>query len=141
MAAMRSAARPSSKYGDRKRKSLETTHADEDGLVSCDLPFYNSEVSQGSYRENAGRVRAGNGLAIVAGNARGYRLGEILYRILVTMSHKTVLIVEGSRLAGSVQMRGRHASISPSNGCLLHLCKRSPCGVIGSDDTVAHLTE
>ena len=117
-------------------------NADKNCPLSRDLPWYESESSHISYRESAERVRPGNGLIVVAWNAKGYRLGEILYRLLDTMSHKTGLVVEVMRLTSSVQMRVRHANINSSKECLLHLCKRSPCGFIGRDDgTVAHVTE
>ena len=142
MAAMRSGAKPSSKYDDWKSSGPETPQPGKDCLASCDLRFYDSEVTQTSYGKSCGKAQAGNGLIVVAWNSKGYRLGEVLYRILDTMSHKTGLIVEASRMVSSVQMREGHGCSSPPETCLLHLCKRSPCAYIGRDDgTVAHVTE
>ena len=74
MAAMRSGAKPSSKYDDWKSSGPETLQPCEDCLASCDLRFYDSEVTQTSYGKSCGRVEAGNGLIVVAWNSKATAL-------------------------------------------------------------------
>ena len=71
MAAMGSEAMSSAKTNGLRTKGSETADADENCPLSGDLPFYDSESSQSSYRQNAERVRAGNGLIVVAWIAAG----------------------------------------------------------------------
>ena len=142
MFAMMGGAKPSSRYDEYESGGPGTSQPTQDCMASCDLGFYDSEAPQTSYEKSRERVHAGNGLIIVAWNARGYRLGEVLYRILDTMNHRTGLIVEASRMVGSVRGREGHACSGPPDTCLLHLCKRSPCPYVGKNDgTIAHVTE
>ena len=54
---MRSGAKPSSKYDDWKSSGPETPQPGEDCLASCDLRFYDSEVTQTSYGKSCGKFK------------------------------------------------------------------------------------
>ena len=142
MFAMMSGAKPSSAYDECQISGPRAPQAMQGCLASCDLEFYDSEAPQSSYEKSRQKAHAGNGLIIVAWNSKGYRLGEVLYRILDTMSHRTGLVVEASRIIGSVQGPEGHACSAPPEASLLHLCKRSPCPYVGKNNgIIAHVTE
>ena len=115
--------------------------SEEDCPLSGELQFYDSESGRGSYQENAERVKAGNGLILVARDAEGYKLGEVLYQISDTMDHQTGIMVEGSYLVSSAKVGPNYTNINLASGRLLHLCKRSPCGLAKEDPTVVHVAE
>ena len=146
MFAMTSGAKPSSAYDEFQMSGPRAPQAIRGCLASCDLEFYDSEAPQSSYDNSCQKAHAGNGLIIVAWNSKGYRLGEVLYRILDTMSQRTGLVVEASRVLGSARgpelaIHG-HSCIAPPEACLLHLCKRSPCPYVGKNNgIIAHVTE
>ena len=81
MFAMTSGAKPSSAYDEFQMSGPRAPQAIRGCLASCDLEFYDSEAPQGSYDNSCQKAHAGNGLIIVAWNSKGYRLGEVLYRI------------------------------------------------------------
>ena len=136
--------RPAKCKGDAassKPLSQGQANSDEDCALSGELQFYDSEWGRGSYQESAERVKAGNGRILAARNAEGYRLGEVLYQISEAMDHLTGVMVEGSYIASSAKVGSNYTNVNPTSGRLLHLCKRSPCGLAKEDPTVVHVTE
>ena len=119
----------------------EAVGSEEGCPLSGELQFYDSNSGRGSYQENAERVKSGNGLILVARNAEGYRLGEVLYQISDIVDHQTGIMVEGSYLFSSAKVGSNYTNINLDNGRLLHLCKRSPCGFAQEDPTVLHASE
>ena len=124
-----------------KPPSPGTADSEEDCPLSGELQFYDSESGRGSYQENAERVKAGNGLILVARDAEGYRLGEVLYQISDTMDHQTGIMVEGSYLVSSAKVGSNYTTVNRTSGRLLHLCKRTPCGLAKKDPPVVLVAE
>ena len=90
--------------GDRRHKPIaDEVDSDEDCPLSGELQFSVCESREGSYQQSAERVKAGNGLIVVARDVEGYKLGEVLYRISDTVDHETGLTVGCSYLVNSAK--------------------------------------